>query len=129
MLDLLGIGSWGLDGSEQVAILVGPNGAGKSFLLRRLASDLRHSRNVAVICNTTYDRFSGMHGIRRISANRSARSPKTVVKLAVADTLDHEDGRFYQIAKILEHCGYRERIGFKVEMKGRRKYLEPQERH
>lgn len=127
MLELLGFDSLGLDGSEQVAILVGPNGAGKSHFLRRLASDLRYSRNVAVICNTAYDRFSGMRGITRISANRSARSPKTVVKLAVADTLDREDGRFYQIAKILEHCGYSERIGFKVEMKGWRKSPEPQQ--
>lgn len=126
ILELIGLSRWGSGGGEQVAILVGPNGAGKSNFLRGLASDLRYSRNLAVISNTAYDRFSGMRGIKRISASRAGRSPKTVVKLAVADTLDHEDGRFYRIAKILEHCGYRGRIGFKVEVNGRRKYLDPE---
>lgn len=126
MLELLGLDRWGSRGREQVVILVGPNGAGKSNFLRGLASDLRYSRNLAVICNTAYDRFSGMRGIKRISASRAGRSPKAVVKLAVADTLDNEDGRFYQIVKILEHCGYRGQIGFRVQVKGRRKYLDPE---
>jgi predicted ATPase len=124
MLELLGLNRWGSGGREQVTILVGPNGAGKSKFLRGLASDLRYSRNLVVICNTAYDRFSGMRGIKRISASRAGRSPKTVVKLAIADTLDHDDGRFYRIAKILEYCGYRGRIGFKVEIRGGRKYLD-----
>lgn len=126
MIEFLGLDRSGSQGREQVAILVGPNGAGKSNFLRSLASELRYSRNLAVICNTAYDRFSGMRGIKRISAGRAARSPKAVVKLAVADTLDREDSRFYQIAKVLEHCGYRERIGFKIEVKGRRKHPDPQ---
>lgn len=127
MLELLGLDRSGSHGREEVAILVGPNGAGKSNFLRKLALDLRYSRNIAIICNTVYDRFSGMRGIKRISASRGALSPKAVVKLAVADTLDREDSRFYQIAKILEHCGYRERIGFKVEVKRRRQYPDSQE--
>lgn len=126
MLEQLGFNRSGSQGREQVAILVGPNGAGKSNFLRGLAIDLRYSRNLAVICNTAYDRFAGMRGIKRISASRAARSPKAVVKNAVAHTLDDDDSRFYQISKILEHCGYRGRIGFKVEVKGRRKYLDPQ---
>ncbi|HEX9954166.1 MAG TPA: AAA family ATPase [Allosphingosinicella sp.] len=126
MLESLGFSRWGYEGREQVAILVGPNGAGKSNFLRGIASDIRYSRNLAVICNTAYDRFSGMRGIKRISASRAGRSPKTVVKLAVGDTLHSDDSRFYQIAKILEHCGYRPTIGFKVELKGRRKYLDTQ---
>jgi hypothetical protein len=126
MLELLGFSRWGYEGQEQVAILVGPNGAGKSNFLRGVASDVRYSRNLAVICNTAYDRFSGMRGIKRISASRAGRSPKTVVKLAVADTLHADDSRFYQIAKILEHCNYRPAIGFKVELKGGRKYLDTQ---
>ena len=96
MLELLGFRR-SASVSEQVAILVGPNGAGKSNFLKGLAQDLRHSRNLAVICNTAYDRFAGMRGIRRVSASRSGRSPKGVIKLAVAQTLDEEDGRFYQI--------------------------------
>ncbi|RCK42025.1 hypothetical protein TH25_23235 [Thalassospira profundimaris] len=113
-------------GREQVAILVGPNGAGKSNFLRELASNLRQSRNLAVICNTAYDRFLGMRGIKRISAGRTERSPKSVVKFAVADTLDDDDSRFYQIAKVLDYCGYRDRIGFKVKLKNQHKHLDPQ---
>jgi energy-coupling factor transporter ATP-binding protein EcfA2/exonuclease VII small subunit len=101
--------------------LVGPNGAGKSSFLRRLALELRKSRNLAIICNTTHDRFSGIRGIKRISASRWGHSAKTVVKQAIADTLDREDSRFYQIVKILEHCGYRGRIGFKIKMKSKHK--------
>ena len=123
MLELLGLDPFSSPSREQIAILVGPNGAGKSNFLRDLASNLRHSRNLAVICNTAYDRFSGMRGIKRTSAGRGARSPKTVVKHALADTLDNDDGRFYQIAKVLENCGYRERIGLKVKLKGQRKYF------
>lgn len=124
VLELLDLDRWGSGGRERVAILVGPNGAGKSNFLRGLASDLRDYRNLAVICNTAYDRFSGMRGIRRISASRAGRSPKGVVKLAVAATLDSDDARFYRIAKILDYCGYEGQIGFKVEVKGRRKYLD-----
>lgn len=47
-----------------------------------------------------------------------------MVKLAVAETLDHDDSRFYQIAKILDYCGYDGRVGFKVTTNGRRKYLD-----
>ncbi len=124
MIELLGLDRWHSRGREQVAILVGPNGAGKSNFLRGIASDLRHWRNLAVICNTAYDRFAGMRGVKRITASRAGRSPKTVVKLAVSVTLDYEDSRFYQIAKILDHCGYSGRIGFKVSINGRRRYLD-----
>lgn len=109
---------------EKVAILVGPNGAGKSTFLRKLAAELRFSRNLAVISNTSNDRFSGMRGVKRISAGRSSHSPNTIVKRAIAETLDGDDSRFYQISKILEHCGYRGRIGFKIQV-GNWKYLDP----
>lgn len=124
MLELLDLDRWSSGGRDQVAILVGPNGSGKSNFLRGLASDLRYSRSVFVICNTAYDRFSGMRGIKRMSASRVGRSPKAVVKLAIADTLDSDDGRFYRIAKILGYCGYRGRVGFKVSVSGRRRYLD-----
>lgn len=74
MLELLGFDGSGSQSREQVAILVGPNGAGKSNFLRALGSNLRKSRDVAVICNTAYDRFSGMRGIKRISVARAALS-------------------------------------------------------
>lgn len=126
MLKRLGLNGTGLIGGKQVTILVGPNGAGKSSLLRELASNLRHSPNLSVISNTAYDRFSGMRGINRTSAGRGRRSPKNVVKLAVANTLDNDDSRFYQISKVLDHCGYRPRLGFKIKLKGQRKHFDRQ---
>ena len=65
-----------------------------------------------------------MRGIKRISAGRGSRSPKAVVKDAVANTLDDEDSRFYQMAKILEYCGYSGRIGFRLELRGSKKYFD-----
>lgn len=124
MLELLGYRRHS-SAQEQVAILVGPNGAGKSNFLKGVAEDLRHYRNLLVACNTAYDRFSGMRGIKRISASRAGRSPKGVVKLAVAHTLGEDDGRFYQIGKILDYCGYRPSIGFRIE--GTRKHLDPRD--
>lgn len=125
MDEVLDLEHFKLPSVEQVTILVGPNGAGKSNFLRELASNLRHSRNLAVISNTAYDRFLGMRGIKRISAGRANRSPKTVVKFAVADTLNDPDSRFYQITKVLDYCGYRNRIGFKVKLKSPRQHLDP----
>lgn len=113
MLERLGLRRSQSDG-ERVAILVGPNGAGKSNFLKALAVDLRGERNLAVISNTAYDRFAGMRGIKRISASRSGRSPKGVVKRAIAVTIDEPDSRFYQIGKTLEYCGYRPRLGFRI---------------
>jgi predicted ATPase len=120
MLEMLGIRDGAAHG-ESVAILVGPNGAGKSNFLKALALDLRGDRNLAVVCNTAYDRFAGIRGIKRISASRSGRSPKGVVKQAVARSLGEEDGRFYQVGKILQYCRYQPRFGFRVE--GVRKHL------
>ena len=119
MLELLGLQPNGSDG-EKVAILVGPNGAGKSNFLRKIAEDIRYSRKLAIICNTAYDRFTGLRGIKRISASRASRSPKSIVKLAIANSLGEDDSRFYRIAKILDYCGYQQRIGFKVVPKRKR---------
>ncbi len=115
MLEMLGIDSAGSYGRERVAFLVGPNGAGKSNFLRELATSLRQSRNIAIISNTPYDRFSGMRGIKRLSSSRGNRSPKLITKIAVIETLNDGDGRrFYQVEKILEYCGYIGKIGFLV---------------
>lgn len=120
MLEKLHLRGTGADG-EHVAILVGPNGAGKSNFLKLLALELRGTRSLAVICNTAYDRFVGMRGIRRISASRSGRSPKSVVKKAVAQILSSEDSRFYRAGKILDYCHYRPVFGFRVEGLNRRR--------
>lgn len=117
-----------LDGSpkgEAVAILVGPNGAGKSNLLRKIALQYRYGRNIAIICNTAYDRFTGLSGIDRISAGRSGQSPKSIIKRAVGLTLGEDGRRFYQVNTILEYCGYQPRFGFRIRP-GKR---DPSDRH
>lgn len=99
-------------GRDQVAILVGPNGSGKSNYLRGLAVGLRTKRDLLVISNTAYDRFSGLRGLKRVSASRSGRSPKSVLSRAVARALDAAESRFYEIGKTLAYCGYEPRVGF-----------------
>lgn len=100
---------------DKVVFLVGPNGSGKSFYLRGIAEEVRGGhRELALISNTPFDRFSNMRGIKRVSASRSSRSPKSVIKRAVADTIEQPSSRFYQIGATLEYCGYEPRFGFKV---------------
>jgi predicted ATPase len=105
----------GIADDDAVAILVGPNGCGKSNHLRAIALQYRDHRNVAIICNTAYDRFSGLRGVDRLSAGRGGQSPKGIIKRAVSVTLDGKGSEFYQISRILEYCGYRSRFGFRVE--------------
>ena len=88
--------------AEKVAILVGPNGSGKSRFLRELAIQIRGDRDLAIISNTAHDRFSGLRGLKRITAGRGSRSPKSIVKRAIGRTIDQPDSRFYQIGAILE---------------------------
>lgn len=118
MLELLGIDDFP-HGREQVAILVGPNGSGKSNFLKAVALELRGRRNLAVISNTAHDRFAGMRGLKRLSASRARQSPKSVIKRAVAHSLDEPDSRFYQSGAILEYCGYQPRFGFRVRRAGK----------
>jgi len=97
-----------------VAILVGPNGSGKSFALLKLAQKYRHRKSVSVICNTAYDRFSGLRGVSRISSGWGRRSPSAVIKNSVCVAIETGRSEFYQLGKILEYCGYKPRIGFKA---------------
>lgn len=105
----------GFSDDDAIAILVGPNGSGKSNYLRAVAIRYRDSRKVVVICNTAYDRFSGIRNVDRISASRGGQSPKSIIKRAVSVTLDGEGSEFYHSSAILEYCGYRPRFGFKIE--------------
>jgi ABC-type cobalamin/Fe3+-siderophores transport system ATPase subunit len=101
---------------EAVSILVGPNGSGKSSLLLDLARHNRATHNVTIICNTPHDRFTGLRNVKRISAGRSDQSPPKVVKRAVADSLSEIGSTYYQISAILDHCGYKSRFGFAIEL-------------
>lgn len=107
-------------GSDRVAILVGPNGSGKSNFLRDIAIDIRGYRNLSVVSNTAHDRFARMRGMNRMSSGRSGSSPRSVVKNAVAATIDGRDSRLYEISRILEYCGYEPRLGFRLELPGRK---------
>ena len=111
--------------AETVAILVGPNGSGKSRFLRELALQIRGDRDLAIISNTAHDRFSGLRGLKRISAGRGSRSPKIIIKRAIGKTIDQPDSRFYQIGAILDYCGYRPRFGFIVDTDPFSAHLDP----
>lgn len=104
-------------GEERVAILVGPNGSGKSYFLKAIANEVRHYRDVVVVSNTMNDRFAGMRGFSRLSVGRGGQSPKSIIKTAVARTIDDGSSLFYQIGSILEYCGYLPRFGFRVHSK------------
>lgn len=89
------LGDLGIDDfrpkKESVAILVGPNWLGKSSFLRDLANHYRFNRKVVVVCSTPHDRFLGIRHIERVSVGRPGQSAKTIVKDAVAKTIDEPD--------------------------------------
>lgn len=100
---------------DAVAILVGPNGAGKSFYMLALAETYRSKRNVTVISNTTYGRLNSLRKVNRLSAGRAGPSPSTIIKRAIAKTLDKESSEYYQLSSILEYCNYSPRFGFSLK--------------
>lgn len=99
---------------EKVLLIVGPNGAGKSTMLRKLAMQYKNQRPIAIVCNTAYDRFVNLRGVKRLSASRSFGAPRTVVKAAVAKALASDGSSFFQISTVLEFCGYRPRFGIQL---------------
>tara|TARA_R110002074_G_scaffold395382_1_gene583722 strand:+ start:3461 stop:4639 length:1179 start_codon:yes stop_codon:yes gene_type:complete len=103
-------------GEARIAVLVGPNGSGKSNFLRALALEIRdRKKNLLIISNTANDRFAGLRNIKRISASRvNGKSPKSVIKDSVAQTIDEPNSHFYQSGAILDYCGYRPRFGFQI---------------
>ena len=111
-------------GEEQVAILVGPNGSGKSNFLKAIANEVRHCRDVVVVSNTMNDRFAGMRGFSRLSVGRGGQLPKSIIKAAVAKTIDDGSLLFYQLGATLEYCDYRPRFGFLVHPKSSHAFME-----
>lgn len=124
MLGELGIAEISPRG-ERVAILVGPNGSGKSRYLRELVKHYRYHRDIAIVCNTAYDRFANMRGVERISSSHSGQAPKQIIKRVVSRTLDADDSRFHQIAAVMGECGYQPRFGFRLELP----YRMPEDRY
>ncbi|HCL3145397.1 TPA: AAA family ATPase [Pseudomonas aeruginosa] len=100
---------------DAVAILVGPNGSGKSIHLQKIASQYRNQRSVSVLSNTAYGRLNGLRKVNRLSVGRNGPSPKTIIKKAIAETLDREGAEFYHITSILDYCRYIPRFGFSLE--------------
>lgn len=98
-----------------VTILAGQNGAGKSRYLQALA---RHyasrGESVVVICNTPFDRFKRMAGVKRISASRGRRLPQEVLKSAFVSALSSGSSAFRALSKTLDYCGYSPEIGVKI---------------
>lgn len=124
MLDALGLPEYRTD-EERVAILVGPNGSGKSNHLRSIATTYRDRRDVTIVCNTAYDRFAGLRDIRRLSAGRGGKTPKSVIKEAVTKALGKGGSEFFQISSTLEYCGYHPRFGFLAERTQKMRWLPP----
>lgn len=110
-LQRLGLADNGLV-TEKVAILVGPNGSEKSRFLRELAIQIRGDRDLAIISNTAHDRFSGMRGLKRISAGRGSRSPKSIVKRAIGGPSTNLTHYFTRSARSLNTAGIGHGWGF-----------------
>ena len=94
--------------------LVGPNGAGKSSCLRNMALELRGRKNVIAISNTVYDRFTGLHGLNRLSAAKGPNVPAQAIKRAISSLSDKEYPSFSSISSILKYCGYSDAVGLSV---------------
>ncbi len=99
-----------------VSIIVGENGSGKSTLLRSVAEQLRNHRDVYAISNTVYDKFSGMQGITRISANGGRNLPAKMLKDAIRSASEVGIVRLRTIANTLRYCGYSEQIGLRPRL-------------
>ncbi|PJK32910.1 hypothetical protein CWC48_25780 [Pseudomonas sp. S10E 269] len=100
---------------DGVALLVGPNGAGKSFYMLQLALNYRTKRQVTVISNTPYGRLNHLNKVNKISGGRNGASPGTIIKNAIAKTLDRESSEFYQLTSILDYCHYHPSLGFRMK--------------
>jgi energy-coupling factor transporter ATP-binding protein EcfA2 len=98
-----------------VTILAGHNGAGKSRYLQSLAMHYAtQGVPVVVVCNTPFDRFRWMYGVKRISASRGRRLPSEVLKSAFVVALREGPIAFRTISKTLEYCGYATEIGVRI---------------
>ncbi|MDQ0039502.1 AAA family ATPase [Variovorax boronicumulans] len=100
---------------DAVAILVGPNGAGKSRLLEEIGKRYQDRRPVCVVSNTLSLRLNNLRKAKRFAVGRIGKSPKSVIKAALAITLDRGNSAFYQIRALMEYCHYEPRFGFRKQ--------------
>ena len=98
-----------------ITILAGQNGAGKSRYLQTLAKHFAAlDMPVVVICNTPFDRFQPMRGVKRISASQGKRLPSNVLKSAFISALQNGPTAFRALSKTLNYCGYGPEIGVRL---------------
>ena len=97
---------------DAVVILVGPNGSGKSRFLERIGKHYQDLRPVCVVSNTLSLRLNNLRKAKRFAVGRIGKSPKSVIKAALASTLDRDNSAFYQIRALMEYCQYKPRFGF-----------------
>lgn len=97
---------------DAVAILVGPNGSGKSRFLEKIGKHYQDRRPVCVVSNTLSLRLNSLRTAKRFAVGRIGKSPKSVIKAALARTLDNDNSTFYQIRALMEYCQYEPRFGF-----------------
>lgn len=111
MLRQLGFNE-GIADDDAVAILVGPNGSGKSRFLEKVGKQYQDRRPVCAVSNTLSLRLNSLRKAKRFSVGRIGKSPKSVIKAALASTLDRDNSAFYQIRALMEYCQYIPRFGF-----------------
>ncbi|MDN2699941.1 AAA family ATPase [Janthinobacterium sp. SUN073] len=102
-------------GDDAVAILVGPNGSGKSRFLEKIGKHYQDRRPVCVVSNTLSLRLNSLRNAKRFAVGRIGKSPKSVIKAALASTLDRDNSAFYQIRALMEYCQYQPRFGFRKQ--------------
>lgn len=100
---------------DAVAILVGPNGSGKSRFLEKIGKHYQDRRPVSVVSNTLSLRLNSLRNAKRFAVGRIGKSPKSVIKAALASTLDRDNSAFYQIRALMEYCQYKPRFGFRKQ--------------
>jgi len=100
---------------DAVAILVGPNGSGKSRFLEKIGKHYQDQRSVCVVSNTVSLRLNSLRNAKRFAVGRIGKSPKSVIKAALASTLDRDNSAFYQIRALMVYCQYKPRFGFRKQ--------------
>jgi len=105
----------GIADDDAVVILVGPNGSGKSRFLEKIGKRYQERRPVCTVSNTLSLRLNSLRRAKRFAIGRGGKSPKSVIKAALASTLDRENSAFYQIRALMEYCQYKPRFGFRMQ--------------
>jgi hypothetical protein len=69
-------------------------------------SSIAKGQTPEIVCNTPFDRFTGLRGARRLSARTGATAPASVLKEALVEAYSIRTGMRGRIRSILAYCGY-----------------------